>query len=239
MLRTSVFKYLQIGMAALLVLAFAINSTGAQPVHAATFAQAATIASAHGYVQNYWAKVAAVYNTNVDGCISTDVDIWVAEYSEQDNVFQWSTSASARVVISQYDICTHSLLMVASSPDDEFGLLLESSDFQVNSHLNRATLDATLTLFDSVTSEYIDVDVDLIWTATGPLISENDNNHYDLRLCQTESHSRWGYRPAEVSGTITTGMTSFTVESSDAEYSHVNLAESQGGDVYFLANCHS
>jgi hypothetical protein len=227
------------GAVALLVLAFTISRAGAQPAQAAAFAQDATSASAHVYVYNYGIKFAYVYNINVDGCIETDVDIRVDDYIQQENIFpKRVTEAFARVFISQFDRCTNSLLLAASSPDDEWGLLLESSDFQVQSHLNMATLDATLTLFDSVTSEYIDVDVDLTWTPTGPIISQNGNYHQDFGLCQIESHGGGSDRPAEVSGTITTGMTSFTVESSDAEYSIVHLAEVHGGDVYFLANCH-
>ena len=39
MLRTPVFKFLQIGAAALLVLAFTLGSAGAQPAQAATSTQ--------------------------------------------------------------------------------------------------------------------------------------------------------------------------------------------------------
>ena len=71
------------------------------------------------------------------------------------------------LIVGQTDVCLGITLFSGQ------GETLQHS-FQFASDLRSATLEATAVVFDSVSLQDYDFDVDLTWTATGAMVSHHD-----------------------------------------------------------------
>ncbi len=157
--------------------------------------------------------------SNVDetGCIYTDVMIWASKEMYQDAPGKGTWKPYVLVNFNQSDICkkTH-INAFGSAP-------LTESQLQVARNLSNATLQATVSMTDWWTGEkYADFDVDITWTATGPLSSDNRHDQFrygDYHLTQKFVSQ---FRFAQAVGTVTNGTTNLTpnpaVEETDIFY---------------------
>lgn len=164
--------------------------------------------------------------STVDGCIQTNVDVFTAEAFIQ--VFPGNVDpfSSVNIFISQYDLCEDIQLLAAEGVAD-----LAEPDLQISKKLNRATLNTTINVLDSLTSNTFDVSVDLAWTGIGPVTRERLNFHFQDQTCITHTRSKATLRAAEVTGNVSDGTTNFTPELSLG----ANLISSNGSEM--VINC--
>ena len=164
--------------------------------------------------------------STVDGCIQTNVDVFTAEAFIQ--VFPGSVDpfSSVNIFISQYDLCEDIQLLAAEGVAD-----LAEPDLEISTKLNRATLNTTVNVLDSLTGNSFDVSVRLAWTGIGPAAHERLNFHFRDQTCLTHTRSKGTFRDAEVTGSVSDGITNFTPERSLS----ANLLSSNSSEM--VINC--
>ena len=133
-------------------------------------------------------------NVSSDGCIDTSVDV---------DGTQNGTSSEADVFIGKFDNCMGTPLLLA------FGSTF-NPDFQVSNKLASASLSATISVFDDVSSTTFNVSVNTTWTATGPLSHEIQSFHFQTKGFIDNFHLNAAFRDAGASGTVSDGTTNFT-----------------------------
>lgn len=123
-------------------------------------------------------------------------------------------TSTVYVHIDQWDSCTGEALFVSGyAPLDE-------EAFVVDKKLGWTRLDATASIpgykvvGTSVTPTNIEVDLDLAWTATGPLIPDKYNYTDHTPFCHWISRGKGQAREAEISGTFTYDGTTLTSDPS-------------------------
>ena len=192
------------------ILALALGTFGQHSI-----ASAATIF-------NFKEQGADAFFVSVNGCVRTDVYILAGNGRSQNPPGPGSDSTSALIQIFQNDTCNQELLLAAHG----FAWLDESA-FQISREMDSAALNVTMNVLDSVSGSSFDVDVDLTWTATGPLVRRNDSFHSHAPGCNQNSHQNVTGRSAEASGSVSNDGTNFTpVSSGDA-----TTFEIKGGGV--------
>ena len=140
------------------------------------------------------------YTTDASGCIQTSVILELGE----------ATLFSLGLL--RYDVCQNESLMEAYGSRRS----LTKSELKYSGNLDSATLRTTVQVTDYVTNTSFDVWVDLTWTGTGEITKlrthYTDNPypgcHVNLVLLEE-------YRSATASGTVSDGVTNFTMEPSD------------------------
>lgn len=118
--------------------------------------------------------------------------------------------------------CNDEVLLAASG-----SALITPSDFQVDANLGFATLNATVTLTDSLSGSSFEVTVDLNWTATSSRGHQNSHINFSFQGCHINSHVNAAFRLAEAVGAISNGTTNFTPDPSLAG----NLFSAKSGDI--------
>jgi hypothetical protein len=130
------------------------------------------------------------------------------------------------------------VMLFAGSVDNCLGITLFSSFgealltpqmFQIAHDLQSAMLKTPVVVFDVVSFEFFDLDIDLTWTAAGPADRQNTKETVrdrDLGIF-IKTHLKGVTAPAETVGTVVTTMmgvrVNFTPEpSNDAEIMRVN-----------------
>lgn len=114
------------------------------------------------------------------------------------------------VIIYGDNICTGVRLI------DAYGYkYLERSDFQVAGNLDSAAIYTTLTVYDRVSQSSFDVDVDVTWTATTPMIRYVSNSlqrspTYYTGMCHWIEKQDYHKRDAQASGTVFNGKINLT-----------------------------
>lgn len=167
-----------------------------------------TDASAADVVHFKGRGVDAVFSSNdSSGCISTYVSMFAGNLLS--DTLQGKDSLGIVIVISQYDRCTYTQLLAASTIAP-----LSKTDLKIAGNLNSATLHATVSVFDEVSATSFDVTVDLTWTGTSSMQRENFHYNYRFGDCHSVHRSIGAFRFAETSGTVTDGTTNFTPEPS-------------------------
>lgn len=109
----------------------------------------------------------------------------------------------ASVAVESYDYCTGAGVSAYGETSQAF--------LTVDKQLDGATMTATVTLYDWWNDRTFDVAVDVAWSATGPLVRSRD--HYSIRspgFVQTVKFDG-KERYAEVSGSISDGVTNFAL----------------------------
>ena len=147
------------------------------------------------------------FSTDSSGCISTGVNLFAGDLVSDTPPNQ--ASPRIVIVISQYDRCTNTQLLAAST-----NAPLSKKDLQIAGTLNSATLQTTVSVFDEVSNTSFNVTVDLTWTGTSSV--EHQTTHFNDRFedCHFVIRSNSAFRFAEASGTVTDGTENFTPEPS-------------------------
>jgi len=190
----------------------------------ATFSQHSS-ASAGGNFK-FRGDTADAFFSSFDGCIATDVGVFASDGISQSTPGPGGASSGTNLFISQYDFCTDIQLLAA-----EGFASLAGPDFQVSKRLDSATLNATVNVFDFVSNTSFDVSVNLTWTGTGLLIRQSGNSHFDSPGCKIHSRFRGTFRSAEVSGSVSDGVTNYTPGTGGGSISSV-----KSGDLFIGCN---
>jgi hypothetical protein len=157
--------------------------------------------------------------TSVDEtqCIYTDVIVWASKEMYQEAPGSGTWTPYVLVNFNQSDICKKTTINAFGSAP------ITQSQLQVAGKLSSATLTATVSMTNWWTGEkYADFDLDLTWTATGPLSS--DNRHDQFRYGDYHLNEQFisEFRFAQAVGTVWDGTTNLTpnpaVEETDIFY---------------------
>ena len=186
----------------------------------ATFGQHST-ASALGMFKFRGLGANASFST-INGCIQTNVNVFTAEAFIQVFLGNVDPFSSVNIFISQYDVCQETQLLAAEGVAD-----LAEPDLEISKKLDQATLNAAVNVLDSLTGSTFDVSISLDWTGIGPVNHERLNFHFRDRPCLTHTRSKAGFRDAEVTGSVSDGITNFTPERSLG----ANLISSNGSEM--------
>jgi hypothetical protein len=150
---------------------------------------------------------------STSGCVATTVDVVdnIADgtTSSNDGVTRYHLTLPVRLEVSQRDTCTDTQLLDAFVPCCDS--VAPPPDFRVAPNLTSASLHATVPVFDNVSSDWIDMAVDLNWTAIPPLTSLPQ-----LVGCSSPGLPLLHFRDigvgygAAASGTVSDGTTNYT-----------------------------
>jgi hypothetical protein len=147
--------------------------------------------------------------SSLDGCIRTNVDVFTAEAIIQTIPSKREPFSSVNLFISQFNECENVQLLAAEGVKD-----LAEPDLQISSKLKWATLNTTVNVQDALTGHTFDVDVNLAWTESGPVIREHVNFHFGNQTCKSHSRGRAFVRLAETTGHVSDRTTNFTPQAS-------------------------
>ena len=197
----------------------------------ATFGNGITVSAGGGGGGTFKLKgqSANAHFSNVDqsGCIYTDVYVYASEEIVSTQPGPGTPSSGASVSIYQFDACTGTQLLGA----DGF-VPLAGPDFQVSKKLDSAALNTTITVFDYLTGSSYDVSIALTWTATSPLGRQTSQSHYQFAGCHQTYHNNGTFRFAQVSGSVSDGVTDFAASPfSDASISSVKTGSVSTGCI--------
>lgn len=171
---------------------------------------------------------AEAYFSSVDpsGCIVTDAAVFARDESTQNPPGPGTPSSSVFLYISQYDYCNDLQLLYAEGFSE-----LAITDFQISKNLQWAILNTTVNVYDYVSATNFDVYVDLTWTGIGGLSRQNSHFHFHAPGCHVNSHFQGTARSADVSGSISDGVTNFTPDPGSG-----TMFSSKSGDIYIGCN---
>ena len=145
------------------------------------------------------------YSTDSSGCLVTQVLIFASQHYFQSPPGPGSAGPFVSLNIYQYDECTGTQILYAT------GGTTTDLNLQVDKKLRWATLSATVNVYEGVSQSFKDMYVDLTWTATGPRTHQGFHEHR-----KSPCHMMWRssgiFRTAEVSGSVSDGITTFALE---------------------------
>jgi hypothetical protein len=169
-------------------------------------------------------QTASAHFSNVDqsGCIYTDVYVYASEEIVSTQPGSGTPSSGASVSIYQFDACTGTQLLGA----DGFVPLAEP-DFQVSKKLESAGLNTTVTVFDYLSGSSYDISVALNWSAISPVGRQTSQSHYQFAGCHQKYHSNGTFRFAQVSGSVSDGITNFAA----SPFTDANISSVKTGSV--------
>lgn len=173
-----------------------------------TFGQHSTVSADGAEVFHGKGPSAFAQFSSDSGCIHTAVFVFAADRRVRAASGPPTAESFASVTILQSNTCENEELLRASG----FTFPLSKEEFQISPQLDSATLNTTITLFDTVSETTFDVDVNLTWVGTGPITHVHDKNHIRDFGCIIHTRLQGKSRPAEASGTISDGVTNFTPE---------------------------
>ena len=197
----------------------------------ATFGKGLTVNAGGGGGGTFKLKgqTANAHFSNVDqsGCIYTDVYVYASEEIVSTQPGPGAPSSGASVSIYQFDVCTGTQLLGA----DGF-IPLAESDFQVAKKLESAGLNTTVTVFDYLSGSSYNVYVALTWSGISPIGHQTNQSHYQFAGCHQKYHSNGTFRFAQVSGSVSDGVTDFAASPfSDAIISSVRTGSVSTGCI--------
>jgi len=148
---------------------------------------------------------AAVFDTvDSSGCSKTFVTV-IAEDRRIKQAGSPETTLRATIDLLQFDRCSGKLLLSA------FGLATLTSDqFQIDKQFNAATLNATIEVTNSLSSNTFPVNVSVSWTGSGDIVREKNHVHLKEPGFKLNARFTGTSRNATASGTVTDGTTNFT-----------------------------
>ena len=197
----------------------------------ATFGKGITASAGGGGGGTFKLKgqTASAHFSNVDqsGCIYTDVYVYASEEIVSTQPGPSTPSSGASVSIYQFDACTGTQLLGA----DGFVPLAEP-DFQVSKKLESAGLNTTVTVFDYLSGSSYNVSVALNWSAISPIGRQTSQSHYQFAGCHQKYNSNGTFRFAQVSGSVSDGVTDFAASPfADATISSVKTGSVSTGCI--------
>ena len=138
--------------------------------------------------------------TDPSGCIDTSLDVGVTTGAAHPG----SKDSWASVDLFQYDECNHTVVRYAVN----YYVPLTASEFKIAG--NSATLKTTATVHDIAHDQYIDISVDLNWTASGPMNLNSLSFQRHSPDCDEHSHETTSWRDARAWGTLSSTETDLT-----------------------------
>jgi hypothetical protein len=191
---------------------------------AATLSQSSHASAGGGGGSTYKFKGlgASAFYSSLDetGCIFTQTSVFANEQTVKYQPGPAIPEAYISVFISQYDSCTGTQLFAA---DGSAPLAVE--DLQVSKKLKSATVNATVTMTEYTSGETFDVAVSLAWTGVSSIGQESSQYQYRFEGCQQKSNNNGTFRLAQVSGTVSDGITDYT----QASFVDARVFSSKGG----------
>jgi hypothetical protein len=163
-----------------------------------TSPRTATAASTSTVHFKFNGQVAFAEFDSVNGCVETFTYVAASQHAN---------SSEADLFIGQFDTCSQTVLQFA------FGST-SSPALQIASDFSSATLNTTIPVQDPGSGNTFDVSVSLAWTATGPLVQENDKFHYHTAGVIENAFYNARERDAQASGTISDGTTTYSPSAS-------------------------
>ena len=143
-------------------------------------------------------------STDPSGCIVTEVRVFASHHYFQSPPGPGSRKPFVSMDIFQNDICTGTQLFQAS------GGTTTNIDLQVDKRFSWASLSATVPVFEGVSQTFMDLSLDLAWTAVGPRTQQNHHEHFTSPGCRMMFRSHGTFRAAEASGSVSDGVTNYT-----------------------------
>jgi hypothetical protein len=138
----------------------------------------------------------------------TDVFVNLASVSYRSNKPQSGDEyPSINVGISQYDMCSDTLLLSAYG-----SALLSQGAFTIGTHLEAAAVQATLSVEDYVSGTTKTVQVAVNWTATGEPARTKYHSSYQTAGFKYTERFDGTSRQAAATGAVTIGATNYTPE---------------------------
>ena len=167
---------------------------------------------------------ASAFFSSVDesGCIFTQTSVFANEQTVRTQSGPASPSSFVFIFISQFDSCTGTQLLAADG-----SALLAAQDLEVSKKLESATLNTTVNMFESVSGGTFDVNVSLTWAGVSSIGHEMSQFHYRFEGCQQKSQNNGTFRLAQVSGSVSDGVTEY-VQSSFVD---ARVFSSKGGTI--------
>jgi hypothetical protein len=166
-----------------------------------------TVSAANSQVWMFRDKSVFAYFSDLDesGCVYTDVYVYASTQMTHEPLGPGTWTPTVGITLQQDNVCTHTIFNgYGSAP-------LDRSELQFQGNLQSATLTKTVSIINWWTGETaFDVDIDLTWTATSTIKSENvrdqiRSENYHLNQSRVSS-----FRYATASGTISNGATNLT-----------------------------
>lgn len=132
------------------------------------------------------------YQVDSSGCVGTSMSIGAGRFL----VNSGDKLSGAALYMYKYDGCNQTTILDAYT---DF-VPLTGSDFKISG--NSATLNKTITVYDTVQGKSIDVLVKLTWAASGPSYQTVYNFQWHAPDCDEHGHEIYGWREGKVSGKI-------------------------------------
>jgi|SRR5713101_1377198 len=146
----------------------------------------------------------------LDPCIVDTVTIVSSESMQKVSPGGKTSTTGTMLFVAQEDVCLDIFLLEGEGDTTQQTLRFKD--------LTSATLTATVPVFDEVSKTVINFSVNLIWTATGPAVTETLNQKFrdrDLGL-MILIKVRGSHAPAVATGTVMALGQNFTPEPSDS-----------------------
>jgi hypothetical protein len=152
------------------------------------------------------------------GCVETYAHVFGANQTLKAGPGK-PTAILATFEFYEYNFCANEILRHISASTDQ-------AIFQASRQLTEARLQATMTGFDDITSAEVQVEIDVVWTGTGELVSSSDRFRYNT-LGLSYSYSFKGTnRLASAAGTLAVGGEDLPIDAaSDANLYSVRYGE--------------
>ena len=161
-------------------------------------------------------------STDPSGCIVTEVLVFATQHYFQSPPGKGMREPFVSLGIFQNNVCTGTQLFLAS------GGTTTNIDLQVDrKKLSWATVSAVVPVYEDVSQRFMDLYVDLAWTAVGPRRNQNWHDHFKFPGCHIMFRSSGIFRSAEVSGSVSDGITNFAPDTA----SFANILSTRSGTV--------
>jgi hypothetical protein len=158
---------------------------------------------------------ASAYFYQSDDCNSTFVGISAYNDIAKDAPGAPTSQKQASAYYSNYNYCTGGGSFAYGSVTDP--------NFTMSNSLRSATLNSTITVYDSNSGTSKNLDVALTWTGTGDTYRGHNSSHYQGPGYTSNYRYAGSYRDAEVSGSVTLdGTNIITNLSNDATLGSYN-----------------
>ena len=180
---------------------------GGRPSRAGVPALATT--SSHSQLKGLTAR-ADFTTVDQSGCVETDVFAFGSEQTSKLDSAEVGARGKplsgliAFVTVSQFDFCTGQILR------DVSGFTTEGSFQADRVKLSEARLEATMPGFDFLTQTEVAIEVDLIWSATGELVSLSSRFRQKQPGLLASFFFKGTQRDAAATGTVLVGAENFT-----------------------------
>ena len=150
-------------------------------------------------------------SVDASGCILSRLDVFTTEGMVRFSPGKKELQSSTAIFLTQYDLCTDTLLLAAEGVKG-----LAEPDLQISSRLDSATLNTTVTMVDTLTGDTFDLSVDLSWVGIGPTRRQDSSFRFGDKVCRIMGSFKLTIRNAIATGTVTDGVTNFTPQDSFA-----------------------